>query len=133
MNKDNFTLMYLQCLTSSMQHVCERPSVSFAAHVKQLSYNRMTGETVLHKAARLGYDDVIIIKIREGADVNARDHAGWTPLHEACSRGMTHVVRALLKYGADPNCCSENGIRYAVLLHSLHLLLHCLNSFFLIS
>ncbi len=82
------------------------------ANVRQLTCNRMTGETVLHKAARLGYDDVVLIKIKEGADVNARDNAGWTALHEACSRGMTDVVRVLLKYGADPNSCSESGIRY---------------------
>eukprot|EP00794_Sanderia_malayensis_P011406 gene11406-12594_t len=79
--------------------------------VKQLTCNRMTGETVLHKAARLGYDDIVVIKIKEGADVNARDNAGWTALHESCSRGMTDVVRVLLKYGADPNSCSETGIR----------------------
>ena len=73
----------------------------------------MTGETVLHKAARLGYDDVVGIKIRAGADVNAKDNAGWTALHEACLRGKVDVVRVLLAYGADPNCRSESGIRYA--------------------
>ena len=71
----------------------------------------MTGETVLHKAARLGYEDVVDVKIREGADVHARDNAGWTALHEACSHGKTDVVRVLLNYGADPNSSSENGIR----------------------
>jgi len=79
--------------------------------LKRLSCNRMTGETVLHKAARLGYDDVVGIKIRAGADVNAKDNAGWTALHEACLRGKVDVVRVLLAYGADPNCRSESGIR----------------------
>ena len=79
--------------------------------VKSLSCNHSTGETVLHKAARLGYADIAEAKIKQGCDINAKDHAGWTALHEACARGKIDVVRVLLKYGADPNSCSNTGIR----------------------
>jgi ankyrin repeat protein len=36
-----------------------------------------------------------------GADVNAKDHCGYTPLHKACSKGRLQAVIELLEYGAD--------------------------------
>ncbi|XP_031566536.1 BCL-6 corepressor-like isoform X2 [Actinia tenebrosa] len=78
---------------------------------KRLSVNRTTGETILHKAARLGYDEVVKQCILRGADPNARDNAGWTPLHEACARGKLAVVRVLARYGANVNAASNDGIR----------------------
>jgi hypothetical protein len=84
--------------------------VSGSKH-KITSVCRQSGETVLHKAARLGYPDVAEEKIRQGADIHVRDNAGWSALHEACSYSQYDVAEVLLKYGADPNCVSESGIR----------------------
>ncbi|XP_046852076.1 uncharacterized protein LOC124445397 isoform X2 [Xenia sp. Carnegie-2017] len=78
---------------------------------RNLTVNRNTGETVLHKASRLGYDETVYHCIQQGSDSNAKDNAGWTPLHEACSRGHSDVVRVLVKYNADVNACSNDGIR----------------------
>ena len=78
---------------------------------KIVSVCKHTGETVLHKAARLGYADVAEANILSGADVHARDNAGWSPLHEACVFSKVNVAKVLLKYGADPNCLSNTGSR----------------------
>ncbi|XP_078380644.1 uncharacterized protein LOC144663538 isoform X2 [Oculina patagonica] len=78
---------------------------------RKLNVNRNTGETILHKAARLGYHETVHHHIHQGVDPNAKDNAGWTPLHEACSRGKVDVVKVLAKYGADVNACSNDGIR----------------------
>lgn len=78
---------------------------------RKLNVNRNTGETILHKAARLGYHETVHHHIHQGIDPNAKDNAGWTPLHEACSRGKVDVVKVLAKYGADVNACSNDGIR----------------------
>ena len=44
-----------------------------------------------------------------GADVNARDHNGYTPLHHAASRGDNELIRYLVSKGADPKAVSRTG------------------------
>src|SRR5437899_4123066 len=36
-----------------------------------------------------------------GADINAKDHVGYTPLHEAARDGNRACAELLLKHGAD--------------------------------
>lgn len=73
--------------------------------------SKHTGETILHKAARLGYPGLVERNILAGSDVNTKDHAGWSALHEACIYGNLAIAKILLKHGADPNCLSNNGSR----------------------
>ncbi|XP_014676477.1 PREDICTED: BCL-6 corepressor-like, partial [Priapulus caudatus] len=87
---------------------------SDAAHVpyetKRLMVNKALGETLLHRAARQGYEDVAMYCLESKAiDPNVRDNAGYTPLHEACMRGNLLIARCLLMHGADPNCSSLDG------------------------
>lgn len=64
--------------------------------------NKGVGETVLHKAARLGYIDVIAFCLeRLEMNPDQKDNAGYTALHEACSRGHLDIARLLLEYGAN--------------------------------
>ena len=44
-----------------------------------------------------------------GADVNARDHNGYTPLHHAASRGDNELIRYLVSKGADVTAVSRTG------------------------
>jgi ankyrin repeat protein len=44
-----------------------------------------------------------------GADVNARDHNGYTPLHHAASRGDNDLIQYLVSKGADPKAVSRTG------------------------
>ncbi len=44
-----------------------------------------------------------------GADVNARDHNGYTPLHHAASRGDNDLIRYLVSRGADVKAVSRSG------------------------
>jgi ankyrin repeat protein len=44
-----------------------------------------------------------------GADVNARDHNGYTPLHHAASRGDNELIRYLVSKGADPTAVARSG------------------------
>ena len=44
-----------------------------------------------------------------GADVNARDHNGYTPLHHAASRGDNELISYLVSKGADVKAVSRSG------------------------
>jgi uncharacterized protein len=44
-----------------------------------------------------------------GADVNARDHNGYTPLHHAASRGDNELIKYLISKGADPKAVARSG------------------------
>lgn len=74
--------------------------------------NKGVGESVLHKAARLGYIDVIAYCLeRLEMFPDQKDNAGYTPLHEACSRGLVDIARILLQYGANHSETAPSGIR----------------------
>jgi len=44
-----------------------------------------------------------------GADVNQRDHDGYTPLHNAAARGDVEMLQYLVERGADPMVVSRRG------------------------
>lgn len=74
--------------------------------------NKGVGESVLHKAARLGYIDVVVYCLeRLEMHPDQKDNAGYTPLHEACSRGLIDIARVLLQYGANHSETAHSGIR----------------------
>lgn len=45
--------------------------------------------------------EIFLFKYLQGAEVNVRDHVGWTPLHEACNHGYLEVAQVLLDHGAN--------------------------------
>ncbi|XP_035782739.1 transient receptor potential channel pyrexia-like isoform X3 [Anopheles albimanus] len=60
--------------------------------------------TALHLAADEGNLDCVTLLLSKGADVQARNHRGFSPLHLAARSGSTDCVEALLKLGGcDPN------------------------------
>jgi len=44
-----------------------------------------------------------------GADVNARDHNGYTPLHHAAARGDNELIHYLVSKGADATAVARSG------------------------
>ncbi|PYR37397.1 MAG: hypothetical protein DMF93_18030 [Acidobacteria bacterium] len=44
-----------------------------------------------------------------GADVNARDHNGYTPLHHAAARGDNELIKYLVSRGADVKAVARSG------------------------
>ncbi len=63
------------------------------------------GETILHRASKMGYPDVAAYALNTlGVSAAAcKDNAGLPPIHKAAFRGHADVVRVLLRFGVDPN------------------------------
>ncbi|XP_022241216.1 uncharacterized protein LOC111085694 isoform X2 [Limulus polyphemus] len=80
--------------------------------MKRIIVNKALGETILHRAARMGYEEIVLYCLETNyCDINARDNAGYTPLHESCSQGNLEIVSALVQYGSDVNASAAGGIR----------------------
>jgi ankyrin repeat protein len=58
---------------------------------------------LLKEALRRHQTEIVDALLKGGADVNARDAAGFTPLHDAALAGDTGAVRLLLDHGANVN------------------------------
>lgn len=94
---------------SATVNLCEN---DITREIRSWVLNKGVGESVLHKAARLGYIDVVAYCLeRLEMSPDQKDNAGYTPLHEACSRGLTDIARVLLQYGANHSETAHSGIR----------------------
>ncbi|XP_057390626.1 ankyrin repeat domain-containing protein 27 isoform X4 [Balaenoptera acutorostrata] len=61
------------------------------------------GSSPLHVAALHGRADLILLLVKHGASVGARDAKQAVPLHLACQKGHFQVVKCLLDSNAKPN------------------------------
>jgi ankyrin repeat protein len=63
-----------------------------------------------HRHAPDGWIPAVRFLVEElGADVNARDHNGYTPMHHAAARGDNDLIRYLVSKGGDPKAVARSG------------------------
>ncbi|NXE70054.1 BARD1 protein, partial [Calcarius ornatus] len=79
------------------------PSVVKSPGVNSIAKRNYKGETLLHVASIKGDLAAVEELLKNGADPNVKDNAGWTPLHEACNHGHREVVELLLRHRALVN------------------------------
>ncbi len=65
--------------------------------------------TPLHRASIKGHEEIVILLINKGADVNATTKIGITPLHVAALYGHKATVKAVLEDGAEVNATVTDG------------------------
>jgi len=63
----------------------------------------------LHAAVASRNPETVALLLEHGANVNARQQAGYTPLLGAAAAGRDDIVQLLLDHGADPSLMSEDG------------------------
>ncbi|NXM80762.1 BARD1 protein, partial [Oenanthe oenanthe] len=79
------------------------PSVLKSPGVNPIARRNFKGETLLHIASIKGDLAAVEELLKNGAEPNVKDNAGWTPLHEACNHGHREVVELLLQHRALVN------------------------------
>ena len=55
-----------------------------------------TGDTPLHSAIVLNFEELIYILIENGADINMKNKTGCTPLFSALRRNLIKIVQILI-------------------------------------
>jgi ankyrin repeat protein len=72
-------------------------------------HERRAGRTLLMAAASMGYNYIIELLLKKGADINAKDIDEETPLFYAARTGQNRTMRLLLDKGADPKVGPVGG------------------------
>ncbi|KAM9328290.1 ankyrin repeat and SOCS box protein 15b [Pholidichthys leucotaenia] len=76
------------------------------AFVEQVCLSKWTAA---HEAAKVGCPAVLMLLLRHGAKVTARDGHGVTPLGIAADHGNTEALDILIQHGGDVNAQASNG------------------------
>lgn len=71
--------------------------------------DKTSQSSLLHAAVKNGNAKSVLLLIKMGADVHARDGSGIPPLYLACARGQEVVVEALLEKGAKCTAVGPSG------------------------
>jgi uncharacterized protein len=103
---DGFTALQLAAFFGKAESA--RSLIDAGAEVNVYSRNAFNVQA-LHSAAASRHHEVCRILVAAGADVNARQQAGYTPLHEAAQHGDIELVELFLSAGADPSARMDDG------------------------
>lgn len=79
------------------------------ADINQLGRSWYEFGSPLHLAVREGHQDIAELLIKNGAEVDVRDHNDYTPLHNAAWNGNLEMVKLLLDAGANITARSYSG------------------------
>lgn len=105
-SSDGWTVLHLACFFGNLDTA--RMLILAGSSVHDQSANSMANKP-LHAAAAGGNLEIVALLLASGADVNARQHAGYAPLHAAAAAGNEAMVRLMLAYQADPVAGTEKG------------------------
>jgi ankyrin repeat protein len=103
---DGWTALHLAAFFGHRD--CAQALLNGGSEVNARSTNPMRN-TPLHAGTAGRNAEVIKLLIDFGADVNARQHGGWTPLHAAAQSGDVEIAKLLLENGAEIGIRADNN------------------------
>ena len=77
------------------------------AHAR--SRNDLANQPLHAAAAGQASVEMLTLLLDAGAEVNAREHGGFTPLHQCAENGHLAAIKLLLARGADPQARADDG------------------------
>uniref|UniRef100_A0A8C7ZGM4 Ankyrin repeat and SOCS box containing 15b n=1 Tax=Oryzias sinensis TaxID=183150 RepID=A0A8C7ZGM4_9TELE len=69
----------------------------------------LTKWRAIHEAAKVGCSRILMLLLRHGANISARDGHGVTPLGIAAEHGKAEALDILIQHGGDVNAQASNG------------------------
>lgn len=103
---DGFTALHLAAFFARLEAAALL--IARGAAVDSIANNPMRVRP-LHSAAASRSTATLALVLTAGAEVNARQHGGFTALHEAARSGNEAMVRLLLARGADRKLRTDDG------------------------
>ena len=103
---DGWTPLHLACFFN--QPATAEALILRGADVQARSRN-LARNAPLHAAAAGHSREAVRILLEHGAEVNAKQEAGWTALHSASQNGDVEMVRLLIAGGANVHARADNN------------------------
>lgn len=88
-----------KCEDEALRQVIEK-GANIIIRKRGTAYRRPKEGPALQWVAKVGHAGMARVLLENGADISAKDKAGWTALHQAADSGHERVVGMLLEKGA---------------------------------
>ena len=105
---DGWTALHLAAHFGQVE--AARALLAAGANVTAHSWNGLDNEPIHAAAANTGNAAMVAALLDAGAQVNARQHGGFTPLHQAAQNGDAELVNLLLSRGARKSLMTDKDL-----------------------
>ncbi|HEU0028214.1 MAG TPA: ankyrin repeat domain-containing protein [Ktedonobacterales bacterium] len=105
---DGWTALHLAAHFGQIE--AARALLAAGANVTAHSWNGLDNEPIHAAAANKGNAAMVAALLDAGAQVNARQHGGFTPLHQAAQNGDAELATLLLSRGARRSLVTDKDL-----------------------